>query len=245
MSYLCSIYSGTYENSELVGTGFYFSHCEKYFCITAKHVVERKPGKDILSISVGKEDRPVYLPKEIKMSKSPADFAIIQLPPQILSCLNEKKFLNINQMDLSEDLENDWYVMCGFPHVQSISKPKEIISNPLFYGTVKADELPKSKIGAYSKTVNFPFAYPESGNQRTQGGEISQINVIGVSGGPIFKTNIGHKNRANWSFGDSRIISLVHTWHVPDGELEEDQVQKQIVVGTKIKEVMHFIEMKY
>ena len=209
------------------GTGTLFRIAHRYFVVTAAHVLkdahkydvplrilEKEPGTKLMQV-VG--DFHCFKPNQ---GNDLYDLAVRELDQPMVDFLKGYQFVQLLDIDTKQTVEDDLYVVCGFP-------------------TKLASEARVGEPG-FSLTRFFALTYPHGGSTDDLPNFDSQCHIVldarrkfaaeligtgpmpdnleGISGCSIWKTNLMTVGRDKWTPAHARIIA-VQTQVYPKAQL--------------------------
>ena len=237
--WFCSVNNG--EN-EIVGSGLFFTVCEKYFCLTAKHVIENRNKHDDFCITTGEEAKLLIgIPKLIKkiyLSNNLLDIAFFEIPNALKTFISNRHFLEINRFEdiLDKGDTPRTLIMTGYPHYRSISgsKTKKTIGVFTAFGTSSINKKPKSRFKQFSKKTHISLMFSPEGNTYSGTDVAEPVMPEGFSGGPIWNIKAFESKTNLWTTDKIKLCGITTTYYK----------QEKLVAGTSINEVVKFVLKK-
>jgi len=210
-----------------VGSGTLLSIADSCFLVTAAHVARatQKMGGTPGIIGL-KASLPTALTGEWTLSSSDSESAIGDKYDIALYRLNENQkqrltgceFVRIGDVDFSSDLQNGYFVLCGFPSVWSVTSnncSEPLILRPLLYGVTSYVGLPT---GLQGFDTNYHLLFEaiaektldhqgRSARMRTRSNHWVSMpgGLRGISGCSV------------WLIGN--VTSPIHTWNPKDARI--------------------------
>lgn len=209
------------------GTGTLFRIAQRYFVVTAAHVLEearehdvtlrileKEPGTKLMQI-VG--DFQCIRPKH---GKDIFDLAVRELDQEMLEFLAGYRFVNLLDIDTTQNVANDLYFVCGFP--TKLAREARVGEPGLRLTRFFALTYPHQ--GATDELPNFDSrchilldARRKFAVELVGSGPMPDC-LEGISGCGIWKTNLLPVGREKWTPAAARIIA-VQTQVYPKAQL--------------------------
>lgn len=198
--HIASIYREHPRKAVLYGSGFFLNIADKYFLITAAHVLDEISNYTIL-IAGSKSQYLQTLEGIIWTSKSPTgnrnddqiDIGIVELSHSFAKSLGLDIFINLSRADLEDTGKNNSvYIATGYPANRNkhITRKGNPVTRQAFCYT--SDLLPTTNLGDLNlhRGSHLLIGFNKRHSRDLTGKDVTAPNLEGMSGGPVWRMSM-------------------------------------------------------
>jgi hypothetical protein len=243
MDFLHPIIAFSNGTNKLIGTSIFIRHSNRFFCLTAKHVIEsaRKFGELCIGLSQVEGGAVIALKSDMKIcfSDDGLDVAIFEIPDENKREIQEDLFFTVERFEYTpNDAEEEkTLAIIGCQCQDSVDgtvSSKALI--PIYaYGAFISNEKPRNQLGKFSKDKNFCMEYGDENNVDERLRPASPLSWHGMSGGPVLNIFGFLPKSEIWYPERMRFYGMVHEYF-PD---------QKIIVGTNAAQILKFLKHKF
>ena len=241
LSYLIPLYYINNKNRPaLLGTALLIRINDKYFILTAAHVIDENkystiyyPGKNKLKI-LNTVFETISLPESRNREDDIYDFAFSILNNSIVNELKNKfSFFPVNRIDPNDIPSKDkFYTIIGFPGTKSSAIPSlKKIKSKAFAFTSVSDEKSYKKIGVSDRT-HLVLNFDKKESLNSEANKFTSPDPHGMSGGGVWLSRIIQPNKVKET---NKLIGLGI----------EYRKSLNILVAVKMSLILECIRKKY
>jgi hypothetical protein len=194
------------------GTGTLFRVADRSFMVTASHVADIRTIYDIQLYVCDARPGAEGIPLAGALhSERNLDVAVLELSPEIVHRLPNRKFLTVHHADRAGNrITKGWYCVHGYPNCWSKPIPEEQKTEVkgFTYGTVLY-EGDASKFGEYNPEIHVLLTVPSDGNVDCHGASHDMPKSLeGISGCSIWQAYYEGLPNKEWTPDDAMVVAV-------------------------------------